>query len=96
MEDIRFVNSPLYLPAIHFGPRQRVVAQIIITVVFLWTFYFGAYLSTDRILKATPWSGMTMPEDTELPGWVILLVPIVAIIPGIYMFLFLKYNFNYP
>jgi hypothetical protein len=95
MEDKRFVNSPLYLPLLQFGPRQRVMIQIVLTTVMFSALYFGAYLSTPRILDATKWSGMTMPKNTELPGWVMLLMPILAIIPGVYVFLFLKYNFNY-
>lgn len=95
MEDKRFVNSPLYLPIIKFGPRQRVAVQIVITCTLLSALYFGAYHNTTKVLDSTKWSGLRMPDDTELPGWVMLLFPILAIIPGMYMFLFMKYNFNY-
>lgn len=94
-EDPRFRNSPLNNPKLQFGPRQRVGMQILITIVFISVFYFGVYNNTDKVLAATKWSHMKMPEEAELPGWVMLLVPIIMIIPGVYIFMFLKYNFNY-
>ena len=94
LEDPRFRNSPLNNEKLQFGPRQRVGMQILITVVFMSVLYFGVWKNTEKVLAATKWSHMKMPDDAELPGWVMLLVPIIMIVPGVYMFLFLKYNFN--
>ena len=95
LEDPRFLKSPLNNPKIQFRPRQRVVMQIVISVVFLSVMYFGAWKNAPKVLAATKWSHMKMPDDAEIPGWVMLLVPIIMIIPGVYIFLFLKYNFNH-
>lgn len=94
-EDPRFRNSPLNNTKLQFGPRQRVGMQILITFVFMSVLYFGVWKNTEQVLAATKWSHMKMPEEAELPGWVMLLVPIIMIIPGVYIFMFLKYNFNH-
>lgn len=94
MADARFDNSPLMLPSLMLKPRAKVELQVGITTVFLLAL-FGAYRATDKILNATEWTGVQMPPDTDLPGWAMLVFPIIAIIPGVYIFLFLKYNFNY-
>lgn len=95
MEEPQFVNSPLYLPRIQFGPRKRVMVQVAISFIFMYALYFALYHGTPSILKGTQWSLKTLPDSVEIPGWALLLIPMVAIIPGVYTFLFLKYNFNY-
>lgn len=94
MEDPRFAKSPLNLGRLTFQPRARVAMQIFVTVSLLTALYCG-YSATPKILKATETSGLVMPEGTELPGWAMILIPILSVIVGVYMFTFLKFNFNY-
>lgn len=94
MEDPRFANSPLNFGKLTFPPKTRVAMQVLLTSSFLLAFY-GAYRASPKILNAAPSTGLTLPDDVEMPGWVMLFVPVLAIIVGVYMFTFLKYNFNY-
>ncbi len=94
MADPRFQNSPLLLPMIQFSPRVRVGMQVAISFVMMFALYC-AYKGVQAILDATDWSGYTMPEEEEIPGWFLLLMPLLAVIPGMYIFMFLKYNFNH-
>lgn len=87
----QFLNSPLDLPRLEFRPRIRAAIQIGFSATLLLALY-GAYHATPRILKATPHTGMS--DAPDVPGWVMLLAPIVAIIPAVYIFLFLKYNWH--
>lgn len=72
-------------------PRVRAAVQIALSATLLLALY-GAYYSTPRILKSIPTTGLT--DAPDVPGWIMLLVPIIAIIPGVYIFLFLKYNWH--
>jgi hypothetical protein len=93
--DPRFAASPLNrVPHVRLTPRWKVAMQIFITVSLILAIYV-AYLATPRVLKATGWSGLRMPEDKEIPGWALLSFPVVALIPGAYTFYYLKYRFNY-
>jgi hypothetical protein len=92
--DPRFADSPLVQKPMRFGPRWRAAIQVLITVV-LTAALFAAFYTTDRVLAAQRSSGHSLPPGSEPPGWVLLLVPVLAIIPGAYIFLFLKYNFNH-
>ena len=94
MEDPRFAKSPLNLGRLQFQPKARVAMQITVTVVMLAALYAG-YSATPKILAATETTGLTMPEGTELPGWAMIFIPVLAIIVGVYIFTFLKFNFNY-
>jgi hypothetical protein len=89
--DSRFADSPMLMRRLDFKPRARVAIQVffsLVLVVALWSTYWTA----GRALEAVPWSGLK--GNNPIPGWVAVLFPILAIIPGIYAFLFLKYNFN--
>lgn len=86
-----FAASPLSMPRLQLTPRQRTAFQVGITTTFLLALY-GAYHATPRILKATPHTGIH--DAPDVPGYIMLLVPLLALIPGIYVFLFLKYNWH--
>lgn len=87
-----FASSPLDIPRLVMTPRIRVAVQVVLTTVALLAFY-SAYRSVPTVLKKTKATGMK--DAPDIPGWLMLTAPILAIIPGVYIFLFLKYNFNH-
>jgi hypothetical protein len=92
--DPRFAQSPLQQKRLEFGPKARAGVQVVVTFVFLLALFL-AFRSVPRVLAAQPARGPVLPEGAEPPGWVLLLVPALALIPGAYVFYFLKYNFNH-
>lgn len=92
--DARFSQSPLMIPMMHFSPKVRVAMQVIICFA-LFSALYACYYAVPLMLGATEWSGYEAPKDAEVSGWFLLLMPIIAVIPGIYIFTFLKYNFNH-
>lgn len=87
-----FASSPLDIPRAVMTPRVRVAVQIVVTIVALLAFY-SAYKSVPTVLKHTKTTGLR--DAPDIPGWLMLTAPILAIVPGVYIFLFLKYNFNH-
>jgi hypothetical protein len=81
----------MLLPRIDFGKRQRVGMQVAFSLVLIAALWC-AYWTTGRVRDSVPWTGLK--GENSLPGWAAILFPILAIIPGVYVFLFLKYNFN--
>ena len=85
-------SIPFDLEVIRFSPRWRAVAQLVITTVMAIALY-AAYSNTEAVFKGVRSTGMVLPADAELPSWALLVFPLAALIPAIYCFLFLKYNF---
>lgn len=83
---------PFELQLIEFTPRWRAATQILITVCFVLAIY-AMYQSVEGIVAGVGSSGLKLPADVELPTWALLVIPLAAIIPGLYVFFFLKYNF---
>ena len=86
-------DSPLVMERIGFSKRQRIAMQLTFTFVMIAALY-SAFYAVDPILNGTGSTGHPFPSDAKVSGWFYILIPILAIIPGIYTFLFLKYNFN--
>ena len=91
--EVNWDHSPLAMQRMTFTKKQKIMIQITITTVLLLALYF-AYRSVEPILNATPTSGLSMPSDTKISGWFQIAIPLLAIVPGVYTFMFLKYNFN--
>lgn len=91
--EVNWEHSPLAMQRMTFTKRQKIMMQITVTTVLLLALYF-AYLSVQPILNATPTSGYKMPQGAKVSGWFQILIPLLAIVPGVYTFMFLKYNFN--
>lgn len=87
-----FANSPLFVRNLSFTPRQKVTVQLLVTFFFVAAFV-AAHRNFNTLIDATPWSKNTLPDESEIDAWILLLFPLFAIIPMIYVFMFLKYNF---
>jgi hypothetical protein len=90
---VNWNDSPLVQERMSFTKHQKVGIQLAFSAILLLAIY-SAYYSVDIILSGTPTTGLKDVKDTDLSGWFLILVPILAIIPGVYTFMFLKYNFN--
>lgn len=83
---------PFKLPILTFGPKMRVVVQIVLTAIFALTFY-SFYRSAPGAIEATGHTGLSMPPNTVIPTWFFVVIPLLSIVPAVYVFLFLRYNF---
>lgn len=88
-----FGLSPLDQPVLFMQPRVRAAVQVFVSAAFVLALYL-AYQSTQKMLDATPRT-TEVRGAPAVPGWLLLLVPMVALIPAVYIFLFLKYNWNF-
>lgn len=83
---------PFNLKVIKFTPRWRAVTQLVISILFIASIY-TMYQNTEAIIAGVGSTGLKMPANASPPSWAFLVFPLLAIIPAIYSFLFLKYNF---
>ena len=73
---------PFSLPLLNFGPKMRVVVQIVLTTVFMFLCY-TFYRSAPGIIEATGHTGLSMPPDCKIPTWFFVVVPLLSIVPAI-------------
>jgi hypothetical protein len=90
---VNWNDHPLVMQRLGFTRKQKIAVQVAITFVLLLALY-SAYGAVGPMLAGTGHTGFKMPEDARVAGWFYVLVPILAIVPGVYTFMFLKYNFN--
>lgn len=83
---------PFALKTIEFSHRWRAALQLFLTACFVTAMY-AMYRNTEAVVAGVGSSGLKLPADAELPSWALLVIPLASIIPGLYTFLFLKYNF---
>lgn len=83
---------PFSLPLLNFGPKMRVAVQIVLTAVVALV-YYSFYRSAPGAIEATGHNGFSMPPNTVIPTWFFIVVPLLSIVPAVYTFLFLRYNF---
>ena len=83
---------PYTLQNMEFSPIKRVLMQLVISVVMIGSLYF-TYTSVDDMVSAVGVQKVVVPEDFVPPTWTFLVFPVLALIPCVYVFYFLRYNF---
>ena len=83
---------PFKLKVMDFSPRWRAVIQLSITVLLVGSMY-AAYRNSEAIVEGIGFTGMRLTPDASPPSWAFLVLPLMSIIPAVYVFLYLKYNF---
>lgn len=91
--DPRVDGNPLLQTRIRMGPRTRVVVQVLFSFVMVYAIYL-AYKGTGMLLATVKPTGHQIPPEMDVPAWFLVVVPIVAIVPGVYIFKFMKFNFR--
>jgi hypothetical protein len=69
----------------------RFPVQIIVTLMCIYTIYFLSANMASMIDAVPGWSN-TKLTSKNLPTWAFIVIPLLCVIPGLYVFTFLKYN----
>jgi TRAP-type C4-dicarboxylate transport system permease small subunit len=80
------------LPVLHFAPRVRVAVQLLVSALFAAVAY-AVWTYTRAMFDATGSTGMRLPAAAEVPGWIYVVAPLVGLIAGAYVFVYLRFNF---
>lgn len=89
------MDSPLFQARLDLSPRVRVAAQLLLTMAIAAAVFAG-YLAVPQTLRGISDSGRRMPRGADIPGWAMVAVPLVALIPGAFVFLYLREYFRVP
>lgn len=90
-----FVSNKLpfpVLPFLYFGPKVRIALQLGLTILLAVVAYC-VYTYGKAMFDATGSTGMHLPSKAVIPGWIYVVAPLISLIAGAYVFIFLRFNF---
>lgn len=92
-------STPFDLRQIHLSPRWRVFTQLSLTFLFLLLvldiYRNGRLYINENVFftEAVSNAPATHKDFPKYSLWPMIVLNVLAIIPGVYVFLYLRYNF---